>query len=191
MLLMSKEKKRVNLNPYKVGAMIVLMIIVILFLYSIFNYKFLEEKISEEIKIYGIVGIGFFAFLLDLVPQYISPHVLAVIGNLLDMNMFYVILFMVIGSILGSMTAFEIGSKLKKSKFLIEFMGKKREMKIKKGINQGGKYIISLAAISPLPYIPVVIGMLHMERKKFILYGVVPRITGLIVVGLLTYGIFL
>ena len=40
-----------------------------------------------------------FAFLLDLLPQYISPHVLVVTANFFDMNMFWVILSMVVGFI--------------------------------------------------------------------------------------------
>lgn len=186
-------KKRVHkrkVNPYKLGATIVLIIVVILFFYSLANYSILENKVSDSVRDYGIIPILVFAFLLDFFPQYISPHILVVTANFLDMNMFYAILFMVVGSVLGSIAGFEIGNKLKKSKLLIDFMGEKKAKKIERGINKRGRYIISLAAVSPFPYIPLIIGMLHMKRKNFILYGVVPRVVGLIIIGLLTYGIF-
>jgi len=150
----------------------------------------IEDKISESVKQYGIIPIFILSILLDLIPQYISPHILAVIGNFFDINMILVITVMVIGSIIGSMTGFEIGSRLKKSNLIVDFVGKKKTKKFEESINKKGKYIVSLAAISPLPYIPLIIGMIHMKRRNFIFYGVIPRIIGLIVIGLLTYGIF-
>jgi membrane protein YqaA with SNARE-associated domain len=182
-------KKRVN--PYRVVAVIVFILALALFLYSLINYTILEEKISNTIRAYGTISIFVFSFILDFVPQYISPHILLVTANFLDMNMFLSISIVIVSSTLGSLAGFGIGSKLKESKLLVDFIGKKRFKKFETGINQKGKYLVSLAAVSPVPYVPLILGMLHMKRRNFVLYGIVPRVLGFIIVGLLTYGIFI
>jgi len=181
-------KKR--LNPYKITAIIVLILTILFFLYSIINYAVLKEVVSEEVETYGLIGIFIFSFLFEFVPQYISPHILIVSSLLVGFNLIYVMLAMIIGSTFGSIAAFEIGYKLKKhSKLLFEFLGKEKTLKFEKKINNSGRWIIALAAVSPIPYIPILFGMAHLSRRNFFVYGIIPRVLGFLAVGLAAYWV--
>jgi len=180
-------KKR--LNPYKIIATFVLILTILFFIYSLVNYAVLKERVSEEIQTYGIIGIFVFSFLFEFIPQYISPHILIVSSLLLGFNLIYVMLAMIIGSTLGSIAGFEIGHHLKKSKLLFEFLGEKRTLKFERGINNSGRWIIAIAALSPIPYIPVIFGLAHLSRRNFFFYGIIPRVAGFLAVGLLAYSV--
>lgn len=81
----------------------------------------------------------------------------------------------VLSSTISSMLGFELGRKYGKN-FVSETLGKKRLTKIEERINKkGGKSTVLLAALTPVPYIPLIIGSLLMERKNFLFWGVIPR----------------
>ena len=54
-------------------------------------------------------------------------------------------------------------------------------------INKYGKIVIPIAALSPLPYLPVVIGSMNFSRRNFIIYGLIPRSIGFVIYGFLVY----
>ena len=176
-------------NPYRILAIAVLILTVILFIYSVVNYAFLENKISEQIELYGFSGIFVLSALFDFLPQWISPEAIIVISGLLGFSMMWTVIIAMLGSAFGSMLGFEIGSHLKKSRLLIDFLGKEKTKEFEKKMNNGGKWILFIAAVSPLPYIPLIFGMLHFSRRIFIIYGLVPRILGFILTGTVVYWI--
>jgi len=90
----------------------------------------------------------------------------------------------VVGSTLGSLLGFYIG---KRKGYLLarELYGKEKVDKMKSILDSYGKWFVALSAISPLPYIPLIFGSLNMEGRKFIYYGLIPRILGIIAVWLL------
>ena len=68
--------------------------------------------------------------------------------------------------------------------------GNKIFKKAERGINKKGKIIVAIAAVSPVPYIPMVLGAIKMARKEFILWGILPRSIGIIISAVIFYGIF-
>ena len=162
-----------------------------IFIYGLMNYQEIRELAETEIQTYGLVGVLLVSFLLDLFPQYISPHIALISAPLLDFNWIYVFLAVAVGSTLGSMLGFEIGAFSKKKSKLSEcIFGEEDCKKIEKSLNNGGKWFISLAAISPLPYIPIILGTIGVKRKTFLFYGILPRVMGFVAFsGLLRLGI--
>jgi len=62
---------------------------------------------------------------------------------------------------------------------------KKSTKKLTYLTNKYGKIVIPIAAVSPLPYLPVVLGTMNLSKRNFIIYGLVPRALGIIAYGIL------
>ena len=156
---------------------------------GIVNYSFLETKINEQIAVYGIFGIFLLSIFVEFIPQFISPHIGVINSALFNIDPLQVTLSTLSGSILGSLLGFEIGRIYGKD-FVADLIGNKIFKKTEKGVNEKGKIIVAIAAISPIPYIPMALGAIRMTRRKFILWGILPRSIGIIISVIIFYGIF-
>lgn len=172
-------------NDYKVIAAAILILVVLFFYFSIVKYDSLEHQIKQSVETRGLISIGIFSFILDFLPQYISPHIFIIMNGLMGFGFPPLILLVILGSSIGSIVGFEIGRKMKNGNELLSFIGKRKIEVFKKNINGWKKWIVTIAAISPLPYIPLVLGMFDMSRKNFLVYGVIPRIIGFVLLGIL------
>ena len=75
------------------------------------NVSFFKDLISDSIQKYGLLAVLFFSFLVDILFQPIGPEVPALVGVVLNLNVYGVILIAIIGSILGSLFSFYVGKK--------------------------------------------------------------------------------
>jgi membrane protein YqaA with SNARE-associated domain len=169
---------------YKLVPLIILIITIIFFTYTILESNSLKGKITQTAQTNGLISIGIFSFVLDLIPQYVPPHIFILTYKLIGLNLLNILIIVIIGSTAGSLFGFEIGKRLKKHDGIFNLVGEKKIKIFEDGLNGWKKLIVSLAAISPIPYIPLILGMLSMSRKNFIIFGVVPRIIGFIVLGI-------
>ncbi|MBU3924224.1 MAG: VTT domain-containing protein [Nanoarchaeota archaeon] len=144
----------------------------------------LKNSSSELIYAYGIPALFLLSLLLDLGPQYVSPIAVEGIAILAGINLYYVITATIIGSAIGSSTAYYLGKKYM-FKAVDILTSKKDAIRLTHLTNKYGKAIIAIAAISPLPYLPVVIGAANCSKKNFIIYGLIPRATSFIIYGLI------
>lgn len=159
---------------------------IVFFVWGAINYETLQGEISQQIEIYGLIALVVLSFFLDLFPQYISPHIGLFSAALFNFNLINSFFLVLIGSTVGSIVGFEIGKAIR-SKSSKNLFGK--TFQIKRAINQKGKWVVSLAAVSPVPYLPIVLGILDMKRDNFIIYGIVPRAIGLFLITLFAYGV--
>jgi len=88
-----------------------------------------------------------------------------------------------LGSAFGAVVGFSLGKKYG-LKLSIGWLGEKKVKKIEHGINTYGKWIVGVAAFSPLPYISIVFGALDMSWRNFILYGMIPRAISFILLAI-------
>ena len=183
-------KKRDRRNFYIGLSVFILVAVLILLGFSIVNRVYLKQEIGEKIEGFGLIGVLVFSFFLDLIPQYIAPHAILTASLVLGFTMWKTLAAAVIGSAMGSLLGFEIGRKFSSKAQIIEsIFGKKKTDYVKKKINNIGKWFVIIAAVSPLPYIPIVLGMIQLSRKNLIKYGIIPRILGLSASALIVYGI--
>ena len=159
------------------------------FVLSLFYRESLSGLIDGNLRAYGLLALFLASAVLDGFPQYIAPQLLAFNAALLGFGFLETILVLYFGSALGSIIAFEIGNSVKK-KVAYAFFKKKKIKRFEKWINKRGCWIIFLSAISPLPYIPILFGILHVRRKVFLLLGVVPRILFFVAMALIAYAVF-
>ena len=160
-----------------------------LFIFSLIYREALSNFISGGLKGYGLLALFLASAILDGFPQYIAPQLLAFNAVLLGFTFWETVLVLYIGSAFGSIIAFEIGSGIKR-KVANAFFKKKTIKRIEKWINKKGGWFIFLSAISPLPYLPVVFGVIHVKRKNFLLLGVLPRILFFLFMALIAYAVF-
>jgi len=161
------------------------LLILILIIYGIINLSFLDEEFSYLIYNYGIIALFAISVLLDLIPQLISPIIALSMGIIAGINVHYAIFATILGSTLGSAIGFILGKRYMFDAVNIMF-SEKSVKKLTRLTNKYGKFIVPLAAISPLPYLPVLLGAMNFSKKNFIIYGLFPRAIGIIAFGYLT-----
>ena len=167
----------------------IVILVGILFLLgvSFFDQERVAQFLTTNIARYGIVSLFFINFMLDFIPQLMTPYSTLVSFLFVGFNPQLVIWFTITGALAGSILGFEVGRKYGEE-IVEDFVEKKTIMKIARFMNNyGGKIAILIAAISPLPYIPMIVGALNMKRKNFIIYGLLVRFFGLLIVGYAFY----
>jgi membrane protein YqaA with SNARE-associated domain len=184
---MNKKKKRIIFGAIEI---LILALIIFIFVWGIVNYTFIEENISKQLEASGLIGIFIASFLLDLIPQYVSPHSVILTSKLFGFDFIKSFLLVIIGSSIGSILGYEIGYFSRNRSDLPKILFREKIVrKVHNTIHNGGKWIVTLAAISPIPYVPILLGVFGLNRKNFLIYGVIPRIIGYFIFGTLVYFI--
>lgn len=161
----------------------ILIIFIIIFILSFIYQENLKSLISKEMLVYGIITLSVISFLLDLIPQYVTPHLLIIQSKVLGLPTALTFSLIITGAFLGSIAGFELGKKygVRIAKKIYE---KKDYSTLKQRVKKYGKWVIALAAISPLPYVPIIFGSLNINREEFWKYGISMRIIGMVVFAL-------
>lgn len=158
------------------------LVVLALIIYSLANYKTLEAELFKTVGLYGLVGLFIVSLFLELVPQFVSPHLVLLTVTLLGIDIKSAVVVAIVGSLIASLVGFYLGNKYG-AEYAYSFVSVKDAEKFEKAVNKYGKVVVFLAALSPLPYIPVVIGASKFTWKNFLAYGVIPRLFSFIVVG--------
>ena len=177
-------KKKKIAKTIKTINIIISIIVLTLFIYGLINISKVEDSANSIIYTHGAPAIFFISIILDMLPQFISPMIILATGILAGMNVLTAIVMVAIGSVIGSTLGFIIGEKYMIDGVLL-VISEKKVQRASYLINKYGKVIIPIAAVSPLPYLPVLLGALKISRKNFFIYGILPRIMGIIAFGYL------
>jgi len=172
-----KIKKTINTL-----SVLIILIILGLMVYGIMNIEAIDGTASSTINNYGIPALFIVSVFLDIVPQIISPIFALGAGIIAGINIYYAILATILGSTLGAIIGFVIGKKYMFE--AVDILSSKKSInKLTYLTNKYGKIVIPIAAISPLPYLPVAIGAMNLSRRNFVIYGLIPRALGIIAYG--------
>lgn len=180
---MEPHKKEIR-TTLKVSTVIVTALSIALILYTLINSETLQQEFSIEVHNYGIPSLFVFSLILDLVPQVISPVVILGAGVLAGVNTYFAIIITILGSTIGSVLGFILGKKYMYTAVDL-LTSRNATKKLTYLTNKYGKVIVPLAAISPLPYLPVLLGAMNFSKKNFIVYGLIPRALSFIIFGYL------
>jgi len=176
-------RKRVK-RAVTFASVLIILIVLALILYGITNLGAINEETSALINNYGAPALFAVSIFLDLIPQMISPIVALAAGLIAGINIYYAILATILGSALGSIIEFAKGKK-----YMYEAVDvlntKKSTNRLTRLTNKYGKIIIPIAAISPLPYLPVALGAINLSKRNFIIFGLIPRALGIAAYGIL------
>jgi membrane protein YqaA with SNARE-associated domain len=167
----------------KISGFLISGIVIFLFSLSIIYKNTIISFLSAQTGSYLLTLLFILSFLMELIPQYISAHLLIINIAILDMPLFYATVIITIGTFLGNIAGFEIG---RKSSF--QAFQKKELRKVENYISKYGKFFMFIAALSPLPYFPMIFGFLKIKRRDFVFFGMLPRIIGIILLSLFLAG---
>jgi membrane protein DedA with SNARE-associated domain len=159
---------------------------VFLIIFSIINKDYLQGLVFKQVYDYGLVALFILNFFFELVPQAISPYFTIIPSLAFGLEIIPVISVIIAGSLLGAWVGYEIGKKWGEDLLRVLF----KPSQVKKAtrfIDKYGNAAVFLAAISPLPYIPIIFGALEMKRKDFVIWGLGGRFLGLLVGGYLSF----
>jgi membrane protein YqaA with SNARE-associated domain len=181
----NKSRKRVIRTVEVVGVIITLVVLSFL-VYGLTNMSAINNQVDRQISIYGGQALFLISFILELFPQFISPVVVLGTGILAGINPWVATIGVILGSLLGSLLGFFLGRKYMFD--LVNIVIRKRRVEKMTGLmNKYGKVIVPIAAISPLPYIPIILGSLNLSWKNFIFYGLIPRAVSIALYGYLIF----
>jgi len=173
-----------TIRKVEVFGVLLSLVIIATLIYGIVNIGNIGDTIKEEIYYLGIPGIILSSMFLDFFPQLVSPFIVLASAIIAGFNPHLAILFVILGSSIGATLGFILG---KKYMFVIanRLISQNKIKKMTLMMNKYGKWAVSLTAISPLPYLPILIGALNFSKRNFIIYGLIPRAIGLTIFGYL------
>ncbi len=184
---MELNKKKIKV-AIKAGEVVVTTVLLMLIFYILINSGTLQQEFESTVYIYGAPSLFALSFLLDLVPQLISPVMMLAAAIFAGINFYSAIIITILGSTIGSILGFVLGKKYMYTSVDL-LTSKKAAEKLTRLTNKYGKIIVPIAAISPLPYLPVLLGAMNFSKRNFIIYGLVPRALGFIIFGYLIQAI--
>lgn len=160
----------------------------IIFIAGLVQLIFFEETALTIIGDLGLIGIFFVSVFADMLVQPIGPEIPLIIGIMVpQINNYVAILTVIAGVILSFVASYYLGKKLG-GPGIEAIIGKKKYKKILKK-EKVGKWVVFLGAITPVPYIPYLAGMLNFSIKDSLLYVIIPRSVRIVIVFALTLSL--
>ena len=175
-----KQEKR----SIRIISSLITIISIALIIYTLINSTTLQKEFSSQVQSYGIPSILTLSILLDLIPQLISPIIILAASLVAGVNTPLAIIATIVGSSIGSIIGFALGKKYM-CKAVTLLSTEPTRKRLTHLTNKYGKIIVPLAAISPLPYLPVLLGAMNLSKKNFLIYGLIPRALSFIIFGYL------
>lgn len=184
-IIIQKIKQKIKLKFF----LFLLSIFLILGLSYLF-YPQIKNIIRLTIETYGFLAVFVISYISDIIMQPIAPDLPIAIGIFFGLNPILVTLSAIIASVLATITGYYLGSRFGANGFK-KFYGDKKYKKIRKTYSKY-RFVIPLAAIAPIPYVPVcwISGMFNMDKIKFFLYAMIPRSLRLMIVAFSAYVLF-
>lgn len=133
-----------------------------------------KEAIPAFALKFGYMGILFFSLLLEVSFQLIGPDLFLAIGVVIKMNPFYLLVSIITGSFLAGFIGYHLGTVYGES--ILHYTLKKQNMiKAIEIFQKYGKFGLTILALTPLPYFPILGGIFRLSIRDFIAYALVPR----------------
>lgn len=165
----------------------VIIFILLIFILSYVYYDFALNLFTNYLSEYSYYAIAVLAMILEGVPQLLSTDILIVMGQLVGLNMINILISVVIGSTIGSLISFYLGYKYGK-KIALLFINQAQFNKTTNYIQKNGKYALPLISFAPLPYFPIIFGVMKINIWEFLIYGLTARaVKHTLLVGLIYY----
>ncbi len=176
-----KLKRRIEIIE-----LVIALVLVALSLLSILGYNSFKQQFAQSIAFYGPMGLFITTLFVELIPQIMNPYIGIIVAVASGINIFTIAIIAILGSLCGSIIGFELGRKYG-FRLVIRMFEKSKLEKILNFWKKWGNIFVFLAALTPLPFVSLIFGALKMSREDFAIYGLIPRVTSLILVCYLSY----
>jgi len=165
------DKKKV----VKLWIWILNIFFILLLVWSLINYKFLDKEVTGLVMTGGLIAMIFLVIFLEGAPIFVGPSV--AVASILVMNVFnpWFILFLflssaIIGNIFYFCLVYFVGAKI------LKYFPKKDIKKYKELFKKYGRYALLIMAVSPIHYLPTLAGVFKMDSKKHLLETLAVRL---------------
>jgi len=166
--------------------LLIVIVFVALAIISLVYYGPLKAQIGSKVETYGFIGLFLISAIMEFLPQVVDNIFPMIVLIGLGFNVHLTILVTCVGSIIGSIAGFEIGRKYGYN-FISSIFDDNAMLKIEKFMKKYGNLCVTLGAITPAPYIPLIFGAFGQKRKDFFIWGIIPRLLYFIFVGYAVY----
>ncbi len=165
-----------------IGAVLVVVLIVLSALGIVFREN-VQVWIDSGVADWGLLALIPISGALEIIPQYVGPHFVMFSLVLAGMPVLQVLPSVIVGSALGSLIGFVLGKKYG-LEVVVSLAGKKKTQRVHVLMNKYGKWFLPIAALSPLPYLPLVFGAFGLSGRRFVLFGLISRVVSYLLLGL-------
>ncbi|MAH03237.1 hypothetical protein CMI39_00425 [Candidatus Pacearchaeota archaeon] len=173
-------------NLIKIFTIIAFLIILIFFIITLINYKTIKTEVSSGVQKYGYFGIGITSLILESLPQPIGADITLISGGLIGLNIFFVFLVVILSSGFSGILMYFLGYVRGKGIVLL-FIDEEHYKEYLDLFKNKGKFAMTISALTPIPYLPILAGTLKMHFYDFLLYGIVMRTLRFAVVAYLFF----
>lgn len=171
---------------FKFLGIFLLIVAGIFFIVSLIFRESFQSVFEGTVEAYGLMSLFLIVFLLEVIPQYISPHFVMFNAWIIGLSLLGITVVSVISHIVASIFGFYLGKKYG-FKVVDKIYEEKTVDSISKKMDLYGKWIVLVSGFFPIPYIPIIFGSLDLSWKNFTWYGIIPRGISFILLGIGIY----
>jgi len=151
------------------------ILVLFFFVYSVFNYKIMHKEISDRIETYvaryGYAAVFLLSFLLEISPRpFISALAPLASGLAVNMDYHFLTLIVILSATLSGLVGYFAGIIYGKN-VILQFIKRKDYTKYKQLFKKYGNFAFSIAALTPIPYFPILAGAFRMKFTDFAIYA--------------------
>ena len=167
----------------------ILVVLLIFFIYLIWNYSAIEkwanDFLKSQIETWGYLGVVLSVFVLEFFPQpLLSALVPFTIGLVFNLKTVYLLILLVSISVIANYSAYFVGKYYADTIALYLISKKNYDLSVK-WFEKYGMKVMTILALTPLPYFPIMGGIFKMTFKEFTIYAIIPRIFHLLIFSFL------
>lgn len=182
-----------SLNRFKKIVFYVSFVSLIAIILIIINYGIFGEALSAELTAFlekwGYISAFILAFSIEIIPQpFISSLFVFATGYTLGLTFTKLLIVTMAGAILSNFVAYFLGIRFGVNltkKIIGEESYENTHVMFKKYGNIG----MTILALTPLPYFPILGGLFKMSFRDFLVYAIIPRLFHFAIFSYLIYYI--
>ena len=164
------------------------VLVISLLVWSLINYKFLNQEVSQFVQIGGLLAMIFLVILLEGAPVFVgSGLVVAAVLTMGTENSGFILFLFLFFALVGNVIYYYLGYF--SGKRILKYFDKKDINKYEKLFKKYGSSAMIIMAVSPLPYLPTLAGVFRMKSITLISKVLVVRMLRHVVVFLFWFYI--
>ena len=148
-------------NQIKTILWLINILTILLLIYSIVNYSFLEQEVTQAIQLGGLIALIFIVIILEGAPVFIGSSVAVAALLATKANPWPILTIFLLSAIIGNILYYYLGYFLGKKTF--SYFSKKDIVKNIALFQKHGFKAMFIMAITPLPYLPTIAGVFKMS----------------------------
>ena len=164
------DKKKVM----KYSIWILNLLIVFALIWSLVNYKILDQEVTRLVMVGGLSAMILFVIFLEGAPVFLGSSI--VVATILTMNVFnpwLILLLFLSSAIVGNIFYYYLGYF--SGKKILKYFPKTDVKKYKELFKKYGRHAMLIMAVAPIPYLPTLAGVFRMNSKQQILETLIVR----------------